>query len=669
MTCLENKMQKKLLEETGPPPWVAIILADKENKLVQSFKEFCFSTKDEPLCQTLTINGIPLIDHTMDFLADNSIKKIVIVASSCHRAFWDSFAQGKAFKSRLALDIVYMEDETQGTVHTLLELVEAQRDESKHFKNCVAKDGNDFLLMPSTTFVCGNIENELENHRRRVNAAKNIPCTKLFSQVNGALSSLKRFPEDDTCVGFYPDKGILSFLEKIGNCRSLIAKDVGQLYLNSNASFELRYDVIDPEIFLCSSLMLEKLNLQIASLDNDFIPSVLSTEYNTEGLNIGAAILTIPCSPIHCVSQFLEVNLAVSKEEFWDFSFLLSTSPTKNHIAENAKIEHSSFSSLCTVGSSTDVQKSVVLRGTTIGENCHLDSCLIAQDCTIGNNTRVLQNSVVEAGVSVGSNVEIPPLSIVLRDPNSPEGYRLENQSSARNLKVCLPEIFVNCENFDVESRSSRASSFSEKAESDGSNHLAEVPFSEVFHTEIQSMTVDALNQPEIAQHRMLEISTTRLSENRGENEIINAIVPVILQKLYSLKPPGGKLYDSLEEITAEIESGAVSFMIDKFIGESNKNHFYNCMVETLVGRETFNCQLDEKTEPWLTSLNPFYSKVQLPAAMIFAFLNSDKFEPEEFEEWRTDKILKLRNKSKESEILDFLESSILKDMLSDLLE
>jgi mannose-1-phosphate guanylyltransferase len=56
------------------------------------------------------------------------------------------------------------------------------------------------------------------------------------------------------------------------------------------------------------------------------------------------------------------------------------------------------------IGAGTTVERSVILSGTEIGENCVLRDCIVAAGCRIGAGTHVLEGAVLGEGVTVGAD-------------------------------------------------------------------------------------------------------------------------------------------------------------------------------------------------------------------------------------------------------------------------
>jgi mannose-1-phosphate guanylyltransferase len=56
------------------------------------------------------------------------------------------------------------------------------------------------------------------------------------------------------------------------------------------------------------------------------------------------------------------------------------------------------------IGAGTTVERSVILEGTQIGEDCELRDCIVAAGCRVGAGTRISGGAVLGEGVSVGAD-------------------------------------------------------------------------------------------------------------------------------------------------------------------------------------------------------------------------------------------------------------------------
>jgi mannose-1-phosphate guanylyltransferase len=56
------------------------------------------------------------------------------------------------------------------------------------------------------------------------------------------------------------------------------------------------------------------------------------------------------------------------------------------------------------IGAGSVVERSVILNGSEIGENCILRDCIVAAGCCIGPNTQILEGAVLGEGVTIGAD-------------------------------------------------------------------------------------------------------------------------------------------------------------------------------------------------------------------------------------------------------------------------
>jgi mannose-1-phosphate guanylyltransferase len=74
------------------------------------------------------------------------------------------------------------------------------------------------------------------------------------------------------------------------------------------------------------------------------------------------------------------------------------------------------------VGAGSTVERSVILNGTDIGENCILRDCIVAAGCRIGAGTRVEEGAVLGEGVTLGADNTIAGGARIFPGVTLPDG-------------------------------------------------------------------------------------------------------------------------------------------------------------------------------------------------------------------------------------------------------
>jgi mannose-1-phosphate guanylyltransferase len=74
------------------------------------------------------------------------------------------------------------------------------------------------------------------------------------------------------------------------------------------------------------------------------------------------------------------------------------------------------------VGAGSTVERSVILAGTEIGENCTLRDCIVAGGCRIGAGTHIQEGSVLGEGVTVGADNTIAGGARIFPGVTLPDG-------------------------------------------------------------------------------------------------------------------------------------------------------------------------------------------------------------------------------------------------------
>jgi mannose-1-phosphate guanylyltransferase len=74
------------------------------------------------------------------------------------------------------------------------------------------------------------------------------------------------------------------------------------------------------------------------------------------------------------------------------------------------------------VGAGSTVERSVILNGTEIGENCTLRDCIVAAGCRIGAGTRIEEGAVLGEGVTLGADNTIAGGARIFPGVTLPDG-------------------------------------------------------------------------------------------------------------------------------------------------------------------------------------------------------------------------------------------------------
>ena len=74
------------------------------------------------------------------------------------------------------------------------------------------------------------------------------------------------------------------------------------------------------------------------------------------------------------------------------------------------------------IGAGSTVERSVILNGSDIGENCTLRDCIVAAGCRIGAGTRIEEGAVLGEGVTVGADNTIAGGARIFPGVTLPDG-------------------------------------------------------------------------------------------------------------------------------------------------------------------------------------------------------------------------------------------------------
>ncbi|KAL8275601.1 hypothetical protein Esti_000552 [Eimeria stiedai] len=257
-------------------------------------------------------------------------------------------------------------------------------------------------------------------------------------------------------------------------------------------------------------------------------------------------------------------------------------------IADETEIRESLIGRRCSIGSGCCIVGSILLKEVTVEDGVEIRDSLIASNCIIKRGAVIGRGCLLASGVVVGEGVKLPPFTRCCR-PESPAVLRLKDleeaaaatgplAAEAAAAKVaaaagvslgpdgkgtvfpCLgsspPADFEACnvgasilhrirlplpkfEADDDETQSRASDACTAFSDTDGvlAASQNEQQEEEPFEAEISAMCLEALQQPQQQQHKILEMKSFRLACNKTDADIAEVVLMTMLQQL-ALKAP-----------------------------------------------------------------------------------------------------------------------------------
>lgn len=343
---------------------VAVLVADS---FTRSFWPITYEIPKAliPLC------NIPMIEYTLELLSLNKIKKVFIFCCSHAQKVIDYIESQKY--PQLQIICIY-----QPKIRSLGDVFR-ELDE----KQIIRKD---FILIFADCVGNSNLKEAINKHKELRQKNKEFVLTKVFREER--VDSPLRTEEDQTIVVLDGDQ-IIQF-------ESL--SDHKKVTLNSNLkfkgarSFQVRYDLVDTGVSICSHEMLHYFSegFDYHDLRDHLMRDLLTSEIYTDKF----ASYILPRHQYLAQVKTPQVYDAVSRDIMnrWMYPISLSANVippstpttykcTRNSIYKEERVQ---------VGYTSTIEPPTAIgSGTKIGDNTHICSSVIGRNCTIGKNVKI----------------------------------------------------------------------------------------------------------------------------------------------------------------------------------------------------------------------------------------------------------------------------------------
>ncbi|KAF2134610.1 nucleotide-diphospho-sugar transferase [Dothidotthia symphoricarpi CBS 119687] len=418
-------------EEEREDPLQAVILADPFETRFSPF------TLERPRC-LLPLANTPLIEYTFEFLANAGVEEVFVYCGA-HREQVEDYINQSIWSARSSpfskLEII------QSTSHSI---GDAMRDLDS--KNLLV---GDFLLVYGDVVSNLPLEGALAAHRARKAKDKNAIMTMVLreagtnhrSKARGASPVFVIDPTKDRCLHFeqMPNRDQTHFLS------------IDPELLSEHQELEVRQDLIDCGIDICTPdvLALWSDNFDFQAPRKGFLHSVLK-DYELNGKTFHTHIISD-----HYAARVRNLHQydSVSKDIVSRWAYPLC--PDSNLVQGQSyrlqkgniyKEEGVILARDCVINS-----KSVIGRGTSIGDGSVITNSIIGRHCQIGRNVRIdgaylwnyasigdgstVTRSVVANEASIGRKCIIEPGALISYGVAIGDGQTIRGESRITRAK------------------------------------------------------------------------------------------------------------------------------------------------------------------------------------------------------------------------------------------
>ena len=507
----------------------------------------------------------PLIEYTLEYLAYSGIQDVFIYCGRHPEPLEDYIKCASPYKMTLeicdkeAADCLHLSASKWASPSSPFNNVTLLRSDAESVGD-VLRDLNqrdvivgDFLLIFGDVVSNVPLEPVLASHRTRRKKDKNALMTLVLREVgfDHRTRDLSRSPT-------------LAVNPKIDRCLHYEAvsrrkRKTKHLHLDpelltAHSDIEIRQDLIDCHIDICSPDVLglwsgeQYIDCQIRS---DFLFRVLQDE------SVSKTIHThITGSHYAARAKSLRLYDAVSKDVMsrWTYPFC----PDSNLMADQcykfgpAKIYKED--KLQVARTATVTKRSVIGRGTAIGESSSVESSVIGRNCKIGSKVTIqgshlwkgvvvgdgtiIRNAIIADGAIIGRACRIEPGALIpfdvrlADDTTFGETIESHDYASDSGAESDASSIMSSQLVYRHPSATSSTSSISTLASSNPSDTA---PQTRGFHDEAIAIVLDGMEQGKAASDIQLELTSYRMSEDASDDQVRQAVVVAFMGRIGGL--------------------------------------------------------------------------------------------------------------------------------------
>lgn len=384
------------------------------------------------------VANVPLLHYVIEFLLMNKVTEIFI-ASCSMRTQIDSFIKQQGYKG-VKIHVIQLESCTN--------FGDALRE-----INQLQTINNEFVLVRGDLITNADIQGALKEHFRRKTEDKDkkVILTKLFTKI--PFSNHIRSPQQEIILMIDSQtKEILKY-DTFGTAAHQKKLRINEDYIpmkQSTRQYELRYDLVDSEIAICSRDVLNFFtdNFDCPDLYDDYINEIQSNEiiddrilaYEMDGSSYYARVLdprTYGAITQDILSRYLHPFVVDSKllcpknnytfqsfNKYYDsdVQVALNTSVSNNcqigmfsKVGTQSKIENSTIGEKCTIGKNVTIKNSFIWNNVEIQDNCVIEDTIIADNVVIKKGAIINSGSMISFGVIVKDDAVVAPGSMVSR--------------------------------------------------------------------------------------------------------------------------------------------------------------------------------------------------------------------------------------------------------------
>eukprot|EP01129_Flabellula_baltica_P010539 TRINITY_DN4468_c0_g1_i1.p1 TRINITY_DN4468_c0_g1~~TRINITY_DN4468_c0_g1_i1.p1 ORF type:complete len:538 (+),score=113.70 TRINITY_DN4468_c0_g1_i1:24-1637(+) len=359
----------------------AVILAD-------SFDEFYRPVTLVKPRALFPLVGIPVLNHTIEFLASNSVTMIYIYTCSLSDIV-QSYLQNSQWKDRKDVQIKVIVNNESSTVGDAMRALH----DSGYFRE-------DFILVNGDLLSNISLEKVVKAHlNRRKKDRESIMTVVLKEAYPGHQTRSNK--EDITVAYETKNNQMLHYSNERTDKNFSIPFDVIEQFEYNNV--QCRYDVLDCNIAVCHPEVLfqfqENFDYKTVS---QFIVGVIREEILSAKVHCHFVEKGEYAARVDCLRTYKAVHRDIINR--WTYPIVPDNNAETSYTLSRFSIykeKNVTLSRSCVIGRETTIGMN-----TTIGDNTNIKHSVIGRNCTIGKNVTI-NGAIIWDGVTIQDNVTI----------------------------------------------------------------------------------------------------------------------------------------------------------------------------------------------------------------------------------------------------------------------
>lgn len=528
----------------------------------------------------LPLVNVPLLDYTIEFLVEAGVQEIFVFCSAHADQVKKHISQSKWTGARSPCDVKTIVVEDCFSVGDALREIDRQS---------LLK--SDFVLVSGDVVSNMKLEQVFQEHKERRNIDRSSLMTMVFKVANPGHRA--RCQEEDLIVAMNSRTGRILHCEKTASKKRF---SFPLSLFNGNESLQIRYDLLDCNICICSTTVPQLFtdNFDYQTRD-DFVKGILvneeimgnqihsfliSDKYAARVSNpymydtISKDILSrwaYPITPDNSVffmefsysftrhNVYLDTELSLARDCILEENVLISKGTS---VGAGTVITNSVIGRNCVIGDSVQLDGVHLWDNVTVEDGCKISEAILCKNVHIKRNVTISSGSLISFNVVVGPDLVLQPGVKITRKKQRKENdsdfgmeQPLQERSAPYEDDGFIPEeVGVEGRGFtwrpDADSDDDkeevqdiwgieRISSSEDDVSSVSSNQdsAPESPppeDSRLFYTEVLESIRNGVANNVVPENIILEINASKLAYDETCQELNQAVVKSLLESCLS---------------------------------------------------------------------------------------------------------------------------------------